>query len=242
MKEATMSAVTMVTYPDEPREPRPRKSSRGLICGLIAGPLFVVVLFLEGVTRAHYSSLRHPGSSLALGDFGWLQDVNFIVAGLLTLAFAIGLRRSLRPGPGATWGPLLISWWAIGLIGAGIFVTDPVSGYPPGTPNLVDHPTVHGSLHDLLSVPAFAALFVAFLVFARRFGKRHQYRWMVYSVVTAVVFAVAFGLSGVGFRQVSGLVDDAGLSQRVAVVAGWAWLTLLAVHLLRRRRIGDTDG
>jgi hypothetical protein len=106
-----------------------------LACGAIAGPLFTLASILEGATRAHYHPLRHPVSSLELGDFGWTQRANFLVAGGLTLAFAIGLRRALRPLGGSTWGPLLVGAHAIGLLGAGIFVTDPVSGYPPGTPN-----------------------------------------------------------------------------------------------------------
>ena len=78
-----------------------------LACGAIAGPLFTLASILEGATRAHYQPLRHPVSSLELGDFGWTQRANFLVAGGLTLAFAIGLRRALRPLGGSTWGPLL---------------------------------------------------------------------------------------------------------------------------------------
>lgn len=74
-----------------------------LACGAIAGLLFVLVFLLEGATRANYDPLRHPVSSLALGDYGWVQSANFVVAGLLTLAFSVGLRRVFRPpraGPG----------------------------------------------------------------------------------------------------------------------------------------------
>jgi|SRR5215212_7050210 len=106
-----------------------------LAYGMIAGPLFVVVFLFDGATRANYDPLRHPVSSLALGHYGWVQSANFFVAGLLTLAFSVGLRSTLRVGKGSTWGPLLVGVWAIGLLGAGVFVTDPVSGHPPGTPD-----------------------------------------------------------------------------------------------------------
>src|ERR671919_1019162 len=111
---------------------------RLLICGVIAGPLFVIIFLIEGATRADYNPLRHPVSSLALGEFGWTQVANFIVTGLLTLAFAVGLRRALRQLGGSTWGPLLIAAYAVGRIGAGIFLTDPVSGYPPGTHDVLE--------------------------------------------------------------------------------------------------------
>src|SRR5262245_29812033 len=102
-----------------------------LVCGVIAGPLFIIVFLLEGPTRANYNPLRHPISSLALGEQGWVQTANFIVTGLLMLAYAVGLRRALQPRGGSWWGPVLVGVIAIGLIGAGFFPTDPVSGYPP---------------------------------------------------------------------------------------------------------------
>src|SRR4051794_6741199 len=105
-----------------------------LTCGAIAGPLFTIGYLVEGATRPNYNPLRYPVSSLALGDSGWTQSTSFIVTGLLTLAFAIGVRRALQPRGGSRWGPLLIGVYAIGLLGAGLFLTDPLSGYPPGTP------------------------------------------------------------------------------------------------------------
>ena len=49
------------------------KTKTLLSCGAIAGPLFVLVFLVEGATRAGYDPLRHPVSSLALGDHGWTQ-------------------------------------------------------------------------------------------------------------------------------------------------------------------------
>ena len=204
-----------------------------LACGAIAGPLFVLVFLGAGSSRADYDPLRHPVSSLALGDSGWVQTANFVVAGLLTLAFAVGLRRAFRPPRGSTWGPLLVGAWAIGLLGAGIFPTDPVSGYPPGTPDRLYGYSWQGALHDLFSLPAFVALAAAFFVFGRRFATRGERGWAIYSIVTGIVFVVAFVLSSAGFGQAEDLVDLAGPFQRVAVAAGFGWLALLAVRFLR---------
>jgi hypothetical protein len=107
-----------------------------LTCGAIAGPLFTVAWIVGGATRANYDPLRHPISSLSIGELGWTQTANFLVTELLTLAFAFGLRRTLQPQGGSTWRPRLIGTVATGLLGAGFFVTDPLNGYPPGTSNL----------------------------------------------------------------------------------------------------------
>ena len=146
------------------------KTKALLACGVIAGPLFVLVFLVEGATRAHYDPLRHPVSSLAFGDSGWTQRANFLVTGLLMLAFAIGLWRALRPLGGSTWGPLLVGACAVGLLGAGIFVADPMNGYPPGTPDKRLDYSAHGVLHDLFSTPFFLGLPVTCFIFSRWFA------------------------------------------------------------------------
>jgi hypothetical protein len=209
------------------------KTKTLLVCGVIAGPLFVIAFLIEGATRTGYDPLRHPISSLAFGDWGWTQSANFLITGLLTLAFAIGLRRALRPLGGPTGGTLLIGAYAIGLLGAGVFVTDPMNGYPPGTPDKRLIYSVHGILHDLFSTVVFLGLPAACFVFGRWFAARKRRGWATYSVVTGVVFLGTFILFSTGFRQAEGLVDLAGLFQRVALIVGFGWLTLLAVRFLR---------
>jgi hypothetical protein len=204
-----------------------------LVCGAIAGPLFTAAWILEGATRAHYNPLRHPISSLSIGELGWTQSSVFVVTGLLTLAFAFGLRRRLPPQGGSTWGPILIGAMAIGLLGAGIFVTDPMNGYPPGTPDLPLQYSVPGRLHRLFSAFVFLGLPIACFVFARLFGKWGARRWANYSRATGIAFVLLFIVTSAGFAQVEGLVDYAGLLQRITLTIGWAWLTLLAVYMLK---------
>lgn len=204
-----------------------------LMGGTLAGPLFTLIWILESFTRLDYNPLRHPVSSLALGSLGWMQSANFIVAGLLSLVFAIGLWLALRPQRVSTWGPLSVAVWAIGLIGAGLFVTDPVSGYPPGTPALLVNPTTHGALHDQFSLLGFLGLTVACFVFASHFAVRGKRSWKVYSILTGILFPAGILLSSAAFAQTESLVAFGGLMQRTTVTLGWTWLTLLALHVLK---------
>ena len=211
-----------------------------LVCGAIAGPLFTGAWLVEGATRAKYNPLRHPISSLAIGDGGWTQASTFLVTGLLMLAFAFGLRRVLQARGGATWRSLLIGAVGIGLLGAGLFVTDPLNGYPPGTPDMPLSPSVQGTLHVLFSIPVFLGLPAACFVFARLFARWGEHKWAIYSVVTGIAFVVMFVVTSAGFAQVEGLVNHAGLFQRITLTIGWAWVTLLAVHTLNIS-IGNTN-
>jgi hypothetical membrane protein len=216
-------------------KPLPVKTKHLLQCGLVAGPLFMITLLVEGILKPGYDPIRHPGSSLALGPYGWIQSLNFLVSGLLALAFAMGVRQVLKQGDGFKRSWLFIAYWAIGLIGAGIFTTDPVNGYPLGTPNQILNPTIHGSLHDLFSVPAFIAMAVAFLfVFSRWFNKQGRRGWAQYTVLGGVVLTVSFGAAAAAFAQVSALMPYGGLLQRIAALTLWGWLTMLAAYLLRK--------
>ncbi|MFI7520138.1 DUF998 domain-containing protein [Micromonospora globbae] len=204
-------------------------SKAPLICGTAAGPLFVLSLLIQGATRDGYDPLRHPVSSLALGHHGWVQTATFLVAGVLTAVLAVGLRRTLPRGPGRLWGPLFVGVWALGLVGAGLFTTDPVSGYPPGSPDrLPAYSSTHAALHDGVSLLAFIAIMGACIVFTRRFVAGNQWRWAFYSATTAAVVLVALGLSNAAFAQSQNLVAFGGLFQRIVIVAAWLWLTLLA--------------
>jgi hypothetical protein len=217
-----------------------------LACGAIAGPLFTLAWLIEGATRPDFDPLRHPISSLAIGGAGWTQRATFVVVGLLMLAFDIGLRRMLRSRGGSRWGTLLLAAFAIGLIGSGIFVTDPLSGYPPGTPGRPLERSVPGVLHDLFGTPVFLGLPAACFVFARRFARWGERGWAAYSAVTGVLFAVGFVLASIAFAQSEPLVAYGGLFQRVTVTTGWLWLTLLALHVrkdhevLRAREAGPS--
>jgi hypothetical membrane protein len=232
----TQTTITIRAAADPPPRPRRGPLDRALLAsGALAGPLFVATFLIEGATRAQYDPLRHPVSSLELGPYGWVQTANFLVSGVLALAFAVGLRRVTRPGARSAWAALLVSVWAVGLLGAGLFTTDPIHGYPPGAVDAAVHSTLHGRLHDLFSLAGFVALVAACFVAAIRFRRRHRLGWAAYSAGTGVLFVVAFVLATAGFSHGGDLAGVAGLAQRVMATAGWFWLSLLALHELRRR-------
>ncbi|PKW17817.1 DUF998 domain-containing protein [Saccharopolyspora spinosa] len=204
-----------------------------LVCGAIGAVLFVVLFVVDGALRVDYSPLRHPVSALSIGESGWMQAANFIVTGLLFLACAVGLRPALRRLGGGPWVPVLIGLVGVGLIGAGFFATDPISGYPLGTPPVSPVRTTHGVLHDLFSTPVFTALPAASCVVGYRLARTGHRAWAAYSIGTAVVFLIGFVLAGVGFAQNPVLMPVGGLLQRLTLVVGFGWLAALAISLPR---------
>jgi hypothetical membrane protein len=209
-----------------------------LACGMIGPAFFVTVFLVAGAVRPGYDPLRHPVSSLSIGEAGWIQAANFMITGALVVAFACGLRPVLRRGGAGVWGPLVIGLVGIGLAGAGVFTADPRSGYPAGT-SLVPVPTTEGTLHDLFSLLVFLGPPVACCVVARWFAKVGRRGWAASSVAIAVVFLTGFVLAGMGFEQNPALTPIGGLLQRATLVVGLGWLAALALHLLRGGSAGS---
>jgi hypothetical protein len=207
---------------------------RLLGCGAAAGPVFVGVFVLESAVRDGYRPLRHPVSSLALGPRGWIQTANFAVAGSLFLAGAAGLARAGDPIASGRVVPALVGAAGAGLVGAAVFATDPVSGYPPGTPDALTQPSRKGALHNLAAIPVFVGLPAAALACGWRCWRAGHRRFGLYSAGTGVTMLTTMVLAGAGFGQSPRLVNLAGLFQRASIITGFAWLTALSGRALRR--------
>jgi hypothetical protein len=194
---------------------------------MIAGPLFVIVFLIEGSLQANYDVFRQPVSALAIGKRGWVQRANFIVVGILMFAYAFGLNIALATYGGSFWIPFLVGLYAVGLIGAGIFVTDK-TGIPSNAPAPKKR-DVAGAIHDLCSVIVFIPLFIACFIFARLFAASDSWGWQLYSIATGILFGIGFIIFARGFARAK---KFAGLYQRLTIAIGWIWLALVAAHLL----------
>lgn len=89
----------------------------------IAGPIvFTVAFIVQGLLRAgEYSPIAESVSALEAGPNGWVQQVNFVIFGLLTIAFAVGLHRGMRPARAGWTGPAVMAWTGVGLVLAAVF-------------------------------------------------------------------------------------------------------------------------
>src|SRR5687768_786022 len=100
---------------------------RLLMCGVLAGPIYLVAGVAQGLLREGFSFARHPLSVLANGPLGWIQTANFLICGLLVIAAAVGIGRVL--GKGSRGLTVALMGYGAGMIAASIFPADPVDGF-----------------------------------------------------------------------------------------------------------------
>lgn len=211
---------------DSIRESAPSATERLLTAGIVAGPIYVVVGLAEALLRPGFDLRRHELSLLANGEYGWIHVAMMVATGLLTVAGAVGLRRSLRWGPGCRWGPRLVGLYGLGVAIAGLLTADPASGFPPGTPDgRAVVLTWHGMGHLVAGSIGFLGLIVACFVFARRFQSEGNRRWAAYSALTGVAFLAGF--VGIASGSASPTLN---VAFGIAVVVAWAWVSLLCAR------------
>lgn len=162
-----------------------------LFSGVI-GPVFFSVM-LTVLTLLQYDFLRGLGwdplrdptfdwpSGNALGPYGIWMTLTFLLAGLMMVLFAFGLRADLPPVPVSTAGSALLALAGLALMGLA-FTTDPTIRSTPAT--------WHGRLHDASFVVLGLTLLPAMLVLGYAF--RLDPRWRNVSIYTWATVALAF--------------------------------------------------
>jgi hypothetical membrane protein len=203
-------------------------TTRGLLtCGVIAGPVFVAAAIAQILTRDGFDLRRHPLSLLSVGEHGWIQVTNFILAGILSILFSMGMARLLTDGPGSRWGPRFCALFGIGLVIGGIFKADPALGFPVGAPEgYPSHLSSHAMVHAFAPPLAFLSLIGGLLVIARRFAAEGLRRTAVFSRIAAAVCLVLSVPVGPGFS----------VRLFVAVAVAFACVAGYALYLLRQIR------
>ncbi len=196
--------------------------------GVLAGPVYLLVSLTEMLVRPGFDPVRHQWSLLSNGHLGWVHVTNFVLTGLMLVAFAVGLRRALRTGPAATWAPRLIGAYGACLVGAGLFRADPALGFPPGTPDGPPAVSWHGVLHLVCGGVGFTCLVVTCFLVARRYAAEDRSGWAVFSRLTGVLFLAGFVTVATGAGSAW-----ANLVFTAATILSWAWLVAVAVNRYR---------
>ena len=219
-------AAPAPTY--EPRFDRGAAITRSLIgYGVLVGPFYLAVGLIQAFVREGFDLRRHPLSLLANGPGGWVQTANFVLSGLMVIAAAVGFARTLAPTSRA------VSWFLGGfgmsMLVAAVLRADPTDGFPAGTP--VGPPktiSAMGMGHLIAGTLGFISLAISCFIAARALSRRGERSWARFSLFTGV--AVLVGFFGGAFL---GGGSGTTLGIWFSVVAGWAWLTTVSLHLYR---------
>ncbi|MCT1401120.1 DUF998 domain-containing protein [Paenibacillus sp. p3-SID867] len=162
-------------------------------------------------------------SEYALGDFGWMMHLAFGLLAFAQISVAITIFPHIRTVTGFI-GLVILGISAIGVIIAGIFVTDPISVSP-------DDATFSGSMHSIgamLDYTPVAALLIS-LSLCRldvwRPVKRVLLTIASITIVAMLVFVFQIPQDGQFGPEVL-----AGMFGRFLILAEITWLIIVGIH------------
>jgi hypothetical protein len=209
-----------------------------LAAGFLGPALFVGGFLILGAKRPGYSPRYTFASQLALNGGGRTWQTINCVAGLLIVAFGLGLHRTVREGVGSFWGWVSVVAGGLGMLIFGLSPDDPWLLYPPpDAPRGIWKPvSPSGRRHQLGALLAGGGLLGAHVIFGQRFAAEGSSRRRRYSLATAVLFPLLYGagiFSGVAsWVPGSPLGGNAGLLQKASMATSLVWVAWLAWHFL----------
>ncbi len=192
------------------------------LCGVIAPVLFTIIVITLSLLRPGYSHVSQAISEL--GSVGApnaiVQDGNFILLGLLIIAFAYGLHKGIGDGKGSRLGPILVAvFGAVAAIGDGIF-------------------PLPGPLHQPLFIVGVIAFMIGILIITRRLKRDTNWQgYRLYSLGTGVIAIVLFIVLLSYAISTNGGGPWFGALQRLFLAPLFLWIGVMAIHLLRLQSV-----
>jgi hypothetical protein len=205
-----------------------------LTFGAISGVIFTLSWIVQEAFKTGYNSMMIPISSLAIGELGWIQSANFLISGTALIFFAYGLEKIRLKEEFSKWIVIFLTIGAVGLIRAGCFITDPMNGFPPRTPETIVETTINGILHQLFSVLLFIGLPVAMAFFSKYFLKIKNKKWRIYTLVSSVLFIIFVIVIKVAAITSLGLLPYYGLIQRIMLIIGFLCVILVSYYYFNK--------
>ena len=202
----------------------------------IAGPVLFTLLVLGlGSLQPEYRPWVESISAISVGPGGWLQDVNFVVFGILMGAFTIALYRGVQPGPASLTGLAASMLSALGIVLMGVF---------PMTMDKVGV-IVHTDNHAVASLVAYVGATVGLIALARLLAADPAWkRYAAFTHKSGMAMALMFPALLATMPAFSPVHMAVGVLQRAALAVWFACLIVLALRLrtvLKRREADEDD-
>lgn len=183
--------------------------------------VYVIIDVIAQALPPHYNPISQAESELAVGPYGFVMTINFVLRGLLSLALLGALTGTVTQQALSRPGLVLLGVWGVGALVLAVFPTD-LSGTSP---------TLHGIIHLLVALIAFICGATGELLLSLRFAndpRLHSLRSpaLVIAILASIILLVLFVAPS--SRMLSHIT---GLVERIFIGLLLLWMLVVAFRL-----------
>ena len=210
---------------------------RWALIAIIGTFVYVVLDVVVQLFPPHYNALREAESLLAVGPYGYIMNINFLIRGIAAIsvimatASMLALMRAVAADGGAKVPPAMTGGervgmtffgiWGVGSFLLGFFNTDT---YSRG----VRHLTFHGAMHLFLALIAFFCAPIGEILLSVSFGKMKGLRglgtWALpLGILSALLLLLLFRSARFGYF---------GLVERMFIGSVLLWGVVVASKMM----------
>jgi hypothetical protein len=197
---------------------------------IVAIVLSVLLEVIVQLLPPHYNAISQAESDLAVGPYGFLMDINFVLRGVSYLIFIVAFMRVIPKEGQSRSGLILLGISAFGKLIIAFAVTDLTS--PPHT--------IHGIIHTLAALVSFFCGALSLLLLSRSLrhvpNVRPSQRFLVGLAIVTLVWSVIVIVTVV----VSTQIGVWGLLERIFTVLFSLWIFILSLGLWKYPSIDVT--
>jgi hypothetical protein len=203
------------------RPPLSTGTRRALTLATVGIVLYAVLDIVVQLLPPHYSAITQAESDLAVGPYGYIMTVNFVIRGLLTYAFLFGVLAATQLGRNARVGVALLAVW-----GGGAFI---LAVSPADVGSVV---TLHGTIHNITALVAFTGGAFGTLLLSLHFTADDRLRGISTSARLIAALGVLFYVATAAAFFIRRLAHVFGLLERLFIGFVLLWIFVVALQLL----------
>jgi hypothetical membrane protein len=197
-----------------------KKLASFTIVGIV---IYILMDILVQLLPPHYNPLIQAESDLAVGPYGYIMNINFIVRGLLSIALILSICHSADQKYRTRIGIGFLSIWGICSLLLAFFNTDIFSFSQPNV-----HLTFHGKMHLILAAIAFICAPIGQILVTISFRKMPLLNSFI---IPSIILSLFTLLSFIIMVPIDMKTPYLGLTERIFIGFTLLWFLVVAIKI-----------
>lgn len=195
---------------------------------------FILIVLLLHVLKSSVNPNWQPISEYALGDFGWLMNVAFVLFGISFLFLGISILQQV-PKITAKIGAVLLIISSIGNFLSAFFNTDPITTRPE---NMSTSGEIHSIAASLLGFMVLSTIFILVPFFKQDALKPYKKSMLIVTVLLWFSEITLVSVMGYYLSETNGMISEQtpiGWYGRIVVVLCAIWCYICADNIQKSK-------